>query len=68
VINKLNEPVQAAAGSEERKRVISYLDECCASEKFAVRMIEPMVEAGLPEGSVQNRPSVSGYAARGSAT
>jgi poly-gamma-glutamate capsule biosynthesis protein CapA/YwtB (metallophosphatase superfamily) len=56
IINEANEPVQVPWGSEDGKRVRAYLEECCSSEKLAVRFVEPNDEAGLPEGSVQILP------------
>jgi hypothetical protein len=56
VINQNNEPVHVPADSDDGQRVISYLEECCISEKLAVRMVQPSTEAGLPAGSVQIVP------------
>jgi len=53
VINQNNEPVHVPAAGEDGQRVISYLDECCASQKLDVRMVQPSVDSGLPAGSVQ---------------
>jgi Bacterial capsule synthesis protein PGA_cap len=56
VINQNNEPVHVPMDSEDGKRVISYLEDCCTSEKLVVRLVQPTKEAGLPAGSVQIVP------------
>ncbi|MEU6319992.1 hypothetical protein [Streptomyces sp. NPDC047009] len=56
VINQDNEPVHVPADSEDGGRVVSYLEECCTSEKLAVRLVQPTRESGLPVKSVQIVP------------
>jgi poly-gamma-glutamate synthesis protein (capsule biosynthesis protein) len=53
VIGPGNEPYHVAADSEDGKRVIAYLQECCSSQNLAIQMVQPGQEAGLPAGSVQ---------------
>ena len=56
VISQDNEPIHVPADSRDGQQVVSYLEECCATEKLPVRMVQPAEDSGLPAGSVQIVP------------
>jgi hypothetical protein len=47
VIDMTNEPVAAEPSSDEGRRVLAYLAECCASQGLRTRFAEPDSDSGL---------------------
>ncbi|MFD6568097.1 CapA family protein [Micromonospora profundi] len=56
VINQANEPIAVAPDSDEGRRVLDYLKECCTSQGLRVRFGTPEADSGLPPGCVQLLP------------
>ncbi|WP_342394510.1 CapA family protein [Myxococcus fulvus] len=53
IINPANEPIHVAADSDEGRRVVAYLERCCAAEQLPTRLIAPRPDSGLPSACIE---------------
>ncbi|MCP3167856.1 hypothetical protein [Myxococcus qinghaiensis] len=53
VINPANEPIHVSADSDEGRRVVAYLERCCASKQLPTRLSAPRPDSGLPTSCIE---------------
>lgn len=53
IINPANEPIHVSADSDEGRKVVAYLERCCAAEQLPTRLVAPRPDSGLPASCIE---------------